>query len=84
MSSRSTSPIAERGPPATKKHVRDDLQRLRNCNFPLRSDPGHMITKWEDGVPCLSGVVFGPSVHFPNIPRGMRMKSGACMIKSIW
>jgi len=71
----------------------EDHIRLRSCNFPPRkrlafTAPGSVV-QWDDRIPCLSGIVFGPMIGSDHqiqrcIPLGMRVNAAARGFVSIW
>ena len=70
--------------------VKYDHLSLRDCNFPPRVKFFQDQVVWNDRVPCLSGIVFGPPIlqergqpyHF--VPRNLCVHAGARGFQSIW
>lgn len=65
----------------------EDHVRLRSCNFPPRKRPACSTIHWDGKVPCLSGIVFGPSIGAEQqicAPRGMRVCASTDRFASIW
>jgi hypothetical protein len=71
----------------------EDHIRLRSCNFPPRKrlacTAPDSVVRWDNRIPCLSGIVFGPMIGSGYqsqrcIPRGMRVNASASGFVSIW
>lgn len=71
--------------PSTKPHAPplEDHIRLRACNFPPRKRLAYTapdyIVKWDNRIPCLSGIVCRPVIL-----QDMRVNASANWFSSIW
>ena len=70
--------------------VKFDHLSLRECNFPPRAKFFQDQVVWDQRVPCLSGIVFGPPIcqergtQYRFVPRNLCVHAAARGFQSIW